>query len=206
MKRRVAALVAAGMLWSIASQATAQTTTTSSSTTSSSTTSSTTSSSTTSTSTTSTTIADVNPCAGRQCTENPPAAFLAGVNGEVRLDEGSYCWSSPTPNAQGQFSARCVDKIARTPDAVLRVRAGEHLTLRFAAMAPTEVSLERNGQSRALTAGNPVRFVADLPVGVHEVRFFTKWAQGSASHAVRLDVRAATTAPTSDPRPLALTG
>ena len=206
MKRRVAALVAAGMLWSIASQATAQTTTTSSSTTSSSTTSSTTSSSTTSTSTTSTTIADVNPCAGRQCTESPPAAFLAGVNGEVQLDEGGYCWSSPAPNAQGQFSARCVDKIAKTPDAVLRVRPGETLTLRFAAMAPTEVSLERNGRSRAITAGNPVRFVADLPVGVHEVRVFTKWAQGSASHAVRLDVRAATTAPVSDPRPLALTG
>ena len=206
MKRRVAALVAAGMLWSIASHATAQTTTTSSSTTSSSTTSSTTSSSTTSSSTTSTTIADVNPCAGRQCTETPPAAFLAGVNGEVQLDEGGYCWSSPGPNAQGQFSARCVDKIAKTPDAVLRVRAGETLTLRFAAMAPTEVSLETNGQSWALTAGNPVRFVADLPVGVHEVRFFTKWAQGSASHAVRLDVRAATTAPTSGPRPLALTG
>jgi hypothetical protein len=114
------------------------------------------------------------------------------VNGEVALEEGSYCWSSPTPNAQGSLIALCADKLAPDPDPVLVVNRGETLTLRFATtMAPTEVTLGRGTESTPLVAGNPVRFGSDLPAGTYVVRFSSKWLQGSASHAVRLDVRAA---------------
>ena len=186
------------MAWGVSTTAGAQTTTTSSST----------SSSTTSTSTIATTTTTLaNPCVGQPCTARPPDAFVAGVNGEVRLDGGSFCWSSPAPDANGNFVGLCADTLLRDPDAVLVVRAGETLTLRFAtAMSPTFVQLERGGQTTALTPGNPVRFGADLPVGSHVVRFFTRWLQGDMSYNVRLDVRA-TGAPATPTRGrIALTG
>ena len=193
MTRRTMAVFLVCVAWSTAATAAAQTTSTSTSSTSTSS-----SSTSTSTSTTSTTVP--NPCAGRVCTDAPPPAFLAGVNGEVRLDDGSYCWQVPSPTVPGGFTGLCLDKIAKVPDALLRVQAGETLTLRFgAAMTPTVVTLELGTQQAPLAAGNPVRFVADLPVGIHEVRVFTRWPQGDASYTVRLDVRAA-------PRPIALTG
>jgi hypothetical protein len=198
MARRVLAVVAATMIWSMASGATAQTTSTSSTSTSSTSSSSTTSTSTTVTPTTSTTLA--NFCAGRVCTGRPPPAFLAGVNGEVALEEDSSCWSTPLPNAPGHVVGLCGDELDKVPDPILRIRAGETLTLRFgAAMTPTSIVLHRGTQSTPISAGNPARFVANLPVGVHEVFFSTRWYQGDASYLVRLDVRAA-------PRPLALTG
>ena len=193
MRARAAAVAVAGMIWSISSGATAQTTSTTSTSTSSTTTTST-----TITPTTSTTFPAL--CAGRVCTDRPPPAFLAGVNGEVALEEGSHCWTPPVPNTQGQHLFLCADELAKVPDPILRVRAGETLTLRFgAAMTPTAVAFRRGEQSTALTAGNPVRFPANLPVGVHELYFSTRWHQGDAAYLVRLDVRAA-------PRPLALTG
>lgn len=199
MRRRTAGLVVAVMVWGLSTTAGAQTTTTSSSTTSSTT-------STTTLATTTTTFPD--PCAGQPCTAQPPDAFVAGVNGEVRLDRGSSCWRSPGPDANGNFVALCSDVFPRDPDAVLIVRAGETLTLRFAtAMSPTFVQLERGGQTTALTPGNPVRFGADLPVGSHVVRFFTRWLQGDMSYSVRLDVRAAGAPPATPTRGnIALTG
>ena len=149
-------------------------------------------------STTSTTFPNV--CAGRTCTDRPPPAFLAGATGEVALEEGSYCWKSPIPNTEGHVMGLCGDTLAKVPDPILVVRAGETLTLRFGgAMTPTEVVLRRGEQSTSLPAGNPVRFVTNLPAGVHEVYFSTRWHQGDAVYLVRLDVRSA-------PRPLALTG
>lgn len=175
--------------------ATAQTTSTSS--TSTSTTSSPTTSTTTAAATSTT---HPHPCTGQVCTESPPAAFLSGRNGEVALDRGSFCWMSPTPMRPGV----CVDMMAREAEAELLVQAGETLTLRFEAMSPTAVSLQRGDTSTALTPGNPMRFVADLPVGRHEVMIFTRWLQGDASYAVRLVVRRATT-PTTGVR-ISLTG
>jgi hypothetical protein len=196
MRRRTAGLIVAVLVWGGSTMAGAQTTTTSTS-------SSTTGSSTTSTSavaTTSTTLP--NPCAGQPCIAQPPDAFVSGVNGEVRLDRGSFCWSSPTPGV-----GLCATAELRDPDAVLVVRAGETLGLRFAiAMSPTFVRLERGGQTTALTPGNPVRFGADLPVGSHVVRFSTGWLQGDMGYSVRLDVRA-TGAPATPTRGrIALTG
>jgi hypothetical protein len=105
----------------------------------------------------------------------------------------------------GGFVGICADVFDRDPKALLVVRAGETLGLRFdTVLAPTFVQLDRGVQSTQITPGNPARFVADLPVGVHAVHFFTRWSQGDASYSVRLDVRAPTTA--QDPRPLALTG
>ena len=191
MRRRTVAVLVACLAWSMASVAGAQTTTSSTSPSSSSTTTS-------STSTTSTTVA--NPCTGRICTEDPPPAFLAGGNGEVPLDPSGFCWHSPRPNAQGHIEARCAHPLPPVPGAILVVRTGETLTLRFAgAMVPTAVVLERGNVSTPLTAGNPVRFPVELPVGVYQVTFSSRWLQGSATHIVRLNVRAA-------PRPLALTG
>lgn len=170
-------------------------------TTSTSTTNTSTSSSTTSTTTiaiTSTTIA--HPCTGHVCTESPPAAFLSGLNGEVAVDRGSFCWMSPTPGGVG----RCLDELRSEHLPELVVQAGETLSLRFEAMSPTAVSLQRENTTTPLTPGNPVRFVADLPVGTHEIMFFTGWLQGDASYVVRLVVRRATT-PTTGVR-ISLTG
>ena len=194
MQRRTAGLVVAVMVWGGSTTAGAQTTTTSTSTSSSTT-------STSAVATTSTTLP--NPCAGQPCTAQPPDAFVSGVNGEVRLDRGSFCWRNPVPDGVGL----CADMLLRDPDAVLVVRAGETLSLRFATvMAPTFVQLERGGQITALTPGNPVRFGADLPVGSHVVHFFTRWLQGDMSYSVRLDVRA-TGAPATPTRGnIALTG
>ncbi|MGI8809989.1 MAG: hypothetical protein ACR2KK_19525 [Acidimicrobiales bacterium] len=131
-----------------------------------------------------------NRCTGQPCTAAPPQASLAGANGEVAIELLGSCWTSPTPNAQGQTTALCVDSF-RDPQAVLVVNRGETLTLRFAtAGVPTRVSLERGDQSTPLTAGNPTRFGSDLPAGVYIVRFFTAWLQGDAAYHVRLDVRA----------------
>jgi hypothetical protein len=198
MTRRTVAALVACVSWAVAPGAGAQTTTSSTSTSSS-----TSSTSTTSTSTTSTTFP--NPCAGRPCTDQPPAALLSGVNGEVRLDRGSTCWTRPNPDVPGGFVSFCADVFDQVPDALLVVRAGETLSLRFdTVLSPTFVQLDREEQSTQLTPGNPARLVADLPLGVQVVHFFTRWSQGDASYSVRLDVRAATTA--QDPRPLALTG
>ena len=203
MRRRiaVAVLVAIGLL--AGGGAGAQTTTTTS-TTSSSTTTSVVILTTTSTSTTSTTFP--NPCAGgRPCADRPPDALLSGVSGEVRLDRGSSCWTRPNPDLPGGFVSLCADVFDRVPDSLLVVRVGETLSLRFdTTMTPTFLQLERGGQATQLTPGNPARFAATLPVGVHVVHFFTRWSQGDAGYSVRLDVRAATTA--SPPRVLALTG
>ena len=103
----------------------------------------------------------------------------------------------------------CLDRLAFEPDAVLVVQQGETLTLRFSAMTPTEVHLQRGDQSTPLIASNPVRFTADFPAGSsHVVSFFTRWLQGDASYVVRLNVRAAG-APPATPRTaanLTLTG
>ena len=198
LHRRTVGLLVALLAWGISTTALAQTSTTSSSSSTSSTTS------TSSSSTTSTTFP--HPCAGRPCTDHPPAALLSGVNGEVRLDQGSACWTRPNPDLPGGFVTLCADVFDRAPEALLVVRAGETLSLRFeTALSPTFVQLDRGGQSTQLTPANPARFVADLPVGVHVSHFFTRWSQGDASFSVRLDVRAASTS-ASDPRPLALTG
>ena len=194
MRRRTAALIVVVMAWGVSTTAGAQTTTTSSSTSSSTT-------STSAVATTTTTLA--NPCVGQPCTARPPDAFLSGVNGEVRLDGGSSCWSSPVPDGVGV----CIDVLAREPDAVLVVRAGETLTLRFAtAMSPTFVRLERGGQPTALTPGNPVRFGADLPVGSHVVHISTGWLQGDMHYSVRLEVRATGAPATPSRGRIALTG
>jgi hypothetical protein len=158
-----------------------------------------------------------NPCDTQPCSADPPAAFLSGASGEVRLDQGSSCWRSPAPNAQGQFIGRCLDTINREPDALLVVQAGETLTLRFAALTPTDVSLQHDNQTTPLAASNPVRFQVGPAVGIQSsgvqvVGFFTRWLQGDASYGVRLDVRPATaqpgTAPPARPGtgPLSLTG
>jgi len=197
MHRRTVAVLTVALASALAPTALAQTSTTSTSSTSS-TSSSSTSRTSTSTSTTSTTFP--NPCAGQPCTERPPDAFLAGANGEVRLDRESFCWTDPTPNAQGFLRTVCGDVLARDPDARLAVTPGETLTLRFATAAtPTQVILERDDTGRDLTPGNPVRFTVDFPAGSSPiVRFFTRWLQGDMSYAVRLDVRS--TAPPANPR------
>src|SRR4051812_21780034 len=100
-----------------------------------------TSTSTTSTST-STSVPFVHPCTLQPCTAQPPQAFLSGSGGEVRLDQGSSCWSSP-PDAEGRFSSVCADATARVPDALLVVRAGETLSLRFSALTPPWSSSRR---------------------------------------------------------------
>ena len=195
--RRTVGLLVALLAWGISTTAVAQTSSTSSSSTTSTT-------STSTSSTTSTTFP--NPCAGRPCTDQPPAALLSGVNGEVRLDRGSSCWTRPNPDVPGGFIGVCADVFDRVPEALLVVRAGETLSLRFeTTLSPTFVQLNRGEQATQLTPGNPARFVADLPVGIHVVHFFTRWSQGDASFSVRLDVRASSTT-ASDPRPLALTG
>jgi hypothetical protein len=123
----------------------------------------------------------------------------------VRLDRGRTCWTRPDPDVPGGFVAFCADVFDRTPEALLVVRAGETLSLRFdTVLSPTFVQMDRGEQSTQITPGNPARFVVDLPVGVHAVHFFTRWSQGDASYSVRLDVRAPATA--QDPRLIALTG
>lgn len=195
MTRRTLGLLMAVGIWGVSATAMAQTTTSSSSTSSSTTTST--------SSTTSTTF--LNPCAGQPCTDQPPAALLSGLNGEVRLDRGSSCWKRPDRDVPGGFIGVCADVFDRVPEALLEVRAGETLSLRFdTVLSPTFVQLTRGEQATQLTPGNPTRFVPDLPVGIHVVHLFTRWSQGDASYSVRLDVRAAS--PAQDPRPLALTG
>ena len=120
----------------------------------------------------------------------------------MALDPGSFCWRNPAPNSQGLFGALCADRLAFEPTATLAVAVGETLTLRFSALTPTEVVLQRDEQSTPLTAGNPTRFTVDLPIGVHTVGFFTRWLQGDASYYLRLDVRAAA----AQGRSLTLTG
>lgn len=192
--RRATALTVALLILWLGHGAGAQTTTTSST-------------SSTSTSTTSTTVGattsttQANPCTGQPCTERPPQAFLAGVNGEVRLDPGGFCWTSPTP-AQGNL---CATADLPDPPVTLVVRRGETLTLRFDARgAPTRVTLRENDVPAPLAAGNPVRFAADYPVGFHTLDVSTLWLQGDMNYRVRLDVRAAAT-PRTGTR-IALTG
>ncbi len=189
------------MALGLAQGAGAQTTTTTSSTTTS--TSSTATTSTTIVGTTSTTVP--NPCAGQPCTERPPVAFLAGASGEVRLDQGGFCWRSATPNAEGQLVGVCTAVIPVDPPVTLVVTRGETLTLRFDAPgAPSQVRVAEGGDVTALGAANPVRFAADHPVGFHTLDFTTVWLQGDVSYRVRLDVRAATTPRTGTN--IALTG
>jgi hypothetical protein len=193
MARRTVAVLVAGMIWSIASGATAQTTSTSTSTTSTST-SSTTSTSVASTSTTSTTA--VHPCTGQLCTADPPMATLSGSGGNARLGPFSACWREMTGE-----STKCLAASVPLDEPVgLVVRTGETLTLRFdTTMRPSEVVLQSTGNPTALTPANPTTFVADLPVGVYAISFQTKWTQGNVTYRIKVDVRAA-------PRPLALTG
>ena len=197
MARRGTAVLAAIMVWSIASGATAQTTSTSTSTSSTSS-SSTTSTSATSTSTTSTTVA--HPCTNQPCTVDPPAATLSGSGGDARLGPFEACWREIT----GESTKCLVSTPALDEPVGLVIRAGETLTLRFdTTMRPSEVVLVRGdqpgGNRTVLTPSNPTTFVADLPVGVYVISFQTKWTQGDVSYRLKVDVRAA-------PRPLALTG
>ena len=180
-------------LW-LAQAAGAQTTT-SSSTTSTSSTSSSTSSTVATTSTT-----QPNPCAGQPCTDRPPQAFIAGANGEVRLDAGGYCWRGVTPNLEGNIVGICTSVSFVDPPVTLVVRRGETLRLRFDAPgAPTRITLREHDVPAPLPAGNPVRFAADYSVGFHTLDVSTLWLQGDVSYRVRIEVRAA-------PGPIALTG
>ena len=170
MKRRMAALVVAGMGLFVGSGAGAQTTTTSSSTTSS-----TAVVPNTSTTTTSTTL--VNPCAGQPCTIDPPAATLSGSGGDVALSTTGGCWRAPVFGAEGPLT-RCIAGTPAPFESIpvgLVVRNGEALTLRFAiGMAPIEVALQRGGlrgehveqavQRALLLAGRRER---DIPQPVH---------------------------------------
>jgi hypothetical protein len=122
----------------------------------------------------------------------PPDAFLAGTRGEVALDKGGSCWRRPNPDVPGGSIGICVTTEPRVPDALLVVTSGETLSMRFSAMTPTEVFLQREDVSTALTPGNPVRFVVNLPVGVHTVNFFTRFLPGDITYRARLDVRAPT--------------
>ena len=196
MRRRMTGTLAVCLGLLVAAMGTAAgaqtTTTTTTSTSTSSTTSSSTSTTATTTGSTTTTTAPpvVNPCDGQPCTAEPPRAVLSGTHGEVALDRGSYCWRGPDVDANGNIIVGCVDIVASEPDAELVVQAGETLSLRFGSMTPSEVSMQRDETSTSLDAGNPVRFVADLPAGSHVVSFLTRWSQGDASYRVRLVVRA----------------
>jgi len=208
MARRTAVLLLGCLGLFAAGSAGAQTTSTTSST------SSTTTSSTSSTlvlpstsSTTSTT--EVNPCTGKPCTAEAPAAFLSGAAGEARLDMGNSCWLDPVPTAQG-LVRHCIVDVRADPGATLAVQAGETLSLRFGiAMAPTRASITVEDQSTntPLAAANPTTFTADFTPGSHTVSFITSWLQGDATYRVKLDVRAATPPPAT-PRtgPISLTG
>jgi hypothetical protein len=168
--------------------------------------SSTSSSTSTSTSTTTTSLVPfVHPCLLQPCAAQPPQAFLSGSGGEVRLDQGSSCWTSP-PDAEGRSGTLCADAAVRVPDAVLAVRVGETLTLRFSALVPTVVVVQEGDVGRGLTPGNPVTFVADLAPGVHAISVFTRWAQGDAGYSVRLDVRATASPAPQTSANIALTG
>ena len=181
-------------LW-LAPAAGAQTTTSSSTTSTSST-----SSSTSTTVATTTSMTQPNPCAGQPCTDRPPQAFLAGADGEVRLDAGGHCWRGATPNLQGTIVGVCVSVLQVDPPVTLVVRRGETLTLRFDAPgAPTRITLREHNVPAPLPAGNPVRFAADYSVGFHTLDVSTLWLQGDVGYRVRIEVRAA-------PGRIALTG
>ena len=198
--RRVTALTFVLITLWLAEGAGAQTTTTSSTTTSSTTSTSTTSTSIPTTVAATTSTTQPNPCAGQPCTEQPPQAYLAGVNGEVRLDAGGFCWRRPAPDAQGNIVGLCTSVTPADPPVTLVVGRGETLTLRFDGPgAPTQVTLRENDVATPLAAGNPVRFAADYSVGFHILDVATVWLQGDVHYRVRLDVRAA-------PRTIALTG
>lgn len=124
----------------------------------------------------------------------PPAAFLASATSEVNLARGSYCWRDGP-------AGRCADVIPDGRLPTLEVRRGETLTLRFATSAqPTELALSREGRAPTpIAASNPTRFNVGLPPGSHDLLLTSRWAQGDASYAVRLVVKAGTTPRTAGP-------
>ncbi len=190
----IGATFAPGVAW-------AQTTTTTTTTTSSS-------STTTSTVAPTTTTTLVNPCAGQPCTDEPPGVVLSTATAEIEAHQGSYCW-----RLQEGSQTRCL-ALALAPDykpPVLVVTEGETVTVRFTPPVPgvpQQVSFANNGVLTPLTAANPTSFRVDLPAGVHEnLALITRWLQGEVPYGFRLDVRrAATSAPPSDGRVIALTG
>jgi hypothetical protein len=152
----------------------------------------------------------VDPCTGRPCTAQPPAALLSGAAGEVRMDTSSACWRDPATMAQG--TAQCFSALIAPPGATLVVQQGETLSLRYVSpMAPTRAVFSFNDTSLMPGIANPTTFRADFPVGTTRVFLITGWLQGEVTYAVTLDVRAAATPPTTPPAtpqtgPLSLTG
>lgn len=160
----------------------------------------TTTSSTTSTSTTATTLAQTttttstlpNPCVGQSCTERPPEALFVAASGQVKADEGGFCWRSPA--VPGGVCA-AVSRTEGYQPPTLVVRQGEMVPIRFVStplLTPTAVALVRQGQTITLPASNPTSFRAVFPPGTRVVfDLDAQWFQGKSGYSIAFDVRAA---------------
>ncbi len=136
------------------------------------------------TTTTSTTVK----CAPGSCADQPPAAFLSGLRGETRGEQGSFCWRS---GSTGQ--SLCRDSGFLDPSTALAVTRGEQLRLRFeTSEQPLEVVVYPHSQLASprqpifgvagvpLPSANPTTFDVDVQQGPSWLVVATKWNQGSS--------------------------
>lgn len=144
---------------------------------------------------TTTTAVPLPPVDFRPDPTKPPRAALRSHAGEVEAAGGSNCWSQP-PAPDGTVASVCVDVDGQPySDAVLPVRNGERVTLRYATdEQPRELfvvvkdSDEGDGVAIPVDRANPTTFVINLPPGPHRLQFSANWAQGDSNHGVKISV------------------
>lgn len=120
-------------------------------------------------------------------TARPPTALLTTAQGQVKAELGTYQWKyHDNPMA----ADAATDAPSNEP--VLSVAPGETVGVAFRISAvPGSVSLRPaapGSAGRSLHAGNPTDFKVTSAPGRHPVVISTRWAQGSASYLVLLQV------------------
>jgi hypothetical protein len=122
-------------------------------------------------------------------TSLPPAALLKSRSGEVRADDGAFCWATG-PGSQ----ATCNTKEFRDPATALSASPGEILTLRFVREdKPLEVvgyvqNRPDDSDPRELPIGldNPTTVEIGLIAGTYWLDVHSKWPEGSVFHTFKL--------------------
>jgi hypothetical protein len=120
-------------------------------------------------------------------TLGPPALLAsAGAATTGPVPAIRACWGVGGGNGR-----LCFDDFPTGDEPLLPVRPGAVISMGFAANAPLTISVSRLDANRArlpVVSTDPHLFIADFPLGVHDIFVTTTWTQGSADYLFRVEV------------------
>ena len=120
-------------------------------------------------------------------TPGPPALLALGPGGTTApVPAVRACW------AVGGQGPLCYTDLPTGDEPLLVVPPGAIVAIGFATGSPLTIAITRldaGGVRLPVTAPDRDLFVADFPLGTHNVIVTTTWPQGSADYLFRVEIR-----------------